>query len=249
MKILQDYIVPVVRVVEDGERLEFGRLHGSAFFINSRGAFISAKHVFENAHDDALRTGGKVALSMRKRGDNNYRYAGHIQDISVANDPYDVVVGYIAEPSRSCFAPGDTRKVWAWTDVYTAGYAASAVSQDGDHVRPDTRSLKGYIVRKVPAGEFLAIVGPHPSAFEVSFSIPVGISGSPLVMRYGPNETPPPGAPFPLLGICTGTVTVSIGAGTENYGVVQDLTPLLDWKPDCLGGETLRDAIRPEDPD
>ena len=58
MKILQDYIVPVVRLKEDGDRIRFVRLHGTAFFINSRGAFITAAHVIRGAAEDVDKNGG-----------------------------------------------------------------------------------------------------------------------------------------------------------------------------------------------
>ena len=248
MKNLQEYIVPVVRLSERKGRLYFEQLHGTAFFINSCGAFITAKHVIEQAAGAAEKHGNKIALVMCKPGDDAHRHVGHIQNISFAEAPYDVAVGYVAEPSKSCFAPANTGKVWAWQDVYAAGYAESAVSRDGTSVRPDTRSLKGYVVRKVSPGRFLADVGDHPAAFEVDFAIPHCMSGAPLVLRYGPDETPPPGEPFPLLGVCVASEAITIGKDTEYYGVVHDLWPLRNWKPDCLGGETLFKAIRPDTP-
>lgn len=247
MKILQDYIVPVVRLEENGNRIRFARLHGTAFFINSRGAFMTAAHVIKGATEDVDKNGGSIALTMRKPDNDQYRYVGHIRGVTFADEPYDVAVGHVAEPSASCFAPANTDKVWAWQTVYTAGYAESALSQDGESVRPDTRSLMGNVVRKVPAGRFLSHPDPHPLAFEVNFPIPHCMSGSPLVLRYGPDEEPPPGAPFPLLGVCTGSETISVGTETpEQYGVVHDLWSLKDWKPECLGGETLFRAICPE---
>ncbi len=244
MKIAQYYIAPVVRLDEQGDTIIFRRLLGTAFFINSGGAFLTAGHVIRDAIADAEKHGGSVALSACKPGDRRYAYVGHIQDVSFAEEPYDIAVGYIAEALQSCFILGEGLKVWMWEDVYAVGYAESAVSRDGENVRPDVRGLKGYVVRKVPPGEHLANLGRHPAAFEVSFSIPHCMSGSPLVLRYGPGVEPPEGAPLPLLGVCVGTASVEVGDGLEHYGVVHDLIPLKDWKPDCLAGETLAEAIR-----
>ncbi len=247
MNIFQDYIVPVVRLKEDNGRIRFVQLHGTAFFINSRGAFMTAAHVIREAAENVDKYGGRIALTMRKPDDDQSRYVGDIIDFTVADEPYDVAVGCVAQPSKSCFAPANTDRVLAWDIVYTAGYAESALSRDGESVRPDTRSLMGNLVRKVPAGSFLSHLGPHPPAFEVNFPIPNCMSGSPLVLRYGPDEKPPPREPFPLLGVCTGSETISVGTDTpEQYGVVHDLWSLRDWKPECLGGETLYRAIRPE---
>ncbi len=58
MKILQDYIVPVVRAKENNDRIWFVQLLGTAFFINSRGAFITAAHVIRGAAEDVDKNGG-----------------------------------------------------------------------------------------------------------------------------------------------------------------------------------------------
>ena len=247
MKIMQHYLTPVIRYSEKKKGHAFEKLHGTAFFINGNGAFLTAAHVMRDAEAEAEEKGDGVCLIMRKPEDDQHVYKGNIKAVSYADDPYDVAVGVVAHRSMSCFMLGDTGKVWTWQEVYTAGYAESAVSRDGENVRPDIRSLKGYVTRKVPSGEFLAKVGPHPAAFEVDFAIPTCMSGSPLLLKYGPNEEPPPGAPFPLLGICTGTEKITVGLNNlEHYGVVHDLWSLRDWKPECLDGETLCDAIRPE---
>lgn len=246
MKIVENYIAPVVRLHEQADKIRFDRLHGTAFFVNSRGVFITAAHVIRNAVADVESHGGGVAISVRKPADSQNAYVGHIRAVSFAEEPYDIAVGCIAEPSQSCFVLGEDMRVLLWDDVYTAGFAESAVSRDGDSVRPDVRGLKGYMVRKVPPGEHLSLLGRHPAALEVSFSVPHCMSGSPLVLRYDPDVEPPADAPLQLLGVCVATASVKVGDGVEHYGVVHDLISLKDWKPDCLSGETLGEAIKLE---
>lgn len=79
MKIIEHYLAPMVRVEEDSAgRIMWKGLCGTAFFINSRGAFITAKHVFEDAVAAVEKYGGAIALSVRKPGDDEHTFVGEI---------------------------------------------------------------------------------------------------------------------------------------------------------------------------
>ena len=248
MKILQDYIVPVVRLLRQDGQFHYARLHGTAFFINPQGSFLTAKHVIDDALADQDEHGGEIALVMRKRDDPERRYVGHIHGYSFADPPYDIAIGSVKHSSKSCFAASDSTRVWGWDDVHTAGYAASAESRQGSEVTVDIRSLKGYVVRKVPPSISAYPSGANPSVFELNFPIPEGMSGSPLVLRYGADDDVPKGAPFPLLGVCTGTAEIAVGTGSrELYGVAHDLRELTEWAPEGFGNKTLGELIRPEE--
>lgn len=76
-------------------------------------------------------------------------------------------------------------------------------------------------------------------------------------MRFMPKHA------LHLIGVCIGTTEAETVAfshtevidGTtrfsektskiELYGLANDLLPLADWKPSCLGGTTLAQAIEP----
>ena len=99
MKILQNFIAPYVRVEEKEGRLDMARVHGTAFFINSSGVFVTARHVVERCAADVSENGGSPVLAMRHPSDRHYVYRGEIVDISFAAEPYDVAVGVVRQRS------------------------------------------------------------------------------------------------------------------------------------------------------
>ena len=107
---------------------------------------------------------------------------------------------------------------------------------------------------------------PHPDVIEVSFPIPKGLSGAPLVQQWNePPKSKRNNPPFILLGVCVGNEESEVLAyaheevtdgntthrekviKVERYGIVHDLRPLADWKPECWNGATLRETIQYED--
>ena len=259
MKILEDYVVPVARFTESGDKFRFETLHGTAFFINSDGIFLTAGHVWRNAQADQEEKGGQIGLIVRDPANSQFRFIGQILNAELADAPYDIAIGVIDKPSRSCFALMNTEKIWIWENVHTVGYPESALTQNVESVTLSARGHKGYVVRKVGKGKQL--IHEHPDAFEINFAIPKGMSGAPLVLRY--DEPIEPDAPFPLLGICIGNQPVELvdfavdlieedgsrfketKVRIEEYGIAHDLWSLADWKPECLGQTRLIDAFRP----
>ncbi len=73
----------------------------------------------------------------------------------------------------------------------------------------------------------------HPYAFEFSFLISNGLSGAPLYIYNDlqPNST--------IIGICVGTHRSEYRDSIDEYGIAQDLRPLLSWKPSLLKGKVL----------
>jgi hypothetical protein len=55
------------------------------------------------------------------------------------------------------------------------------------------RALKGYVTRRLFPGHVLTVTG---DAYELSFAVPRGLSGAPLV-AFGPNAG--------LMGVCIGS--------------------------------------------
>lgn len=207
------------------------------FFIDNKGTFMTAAHVFRDAADYCKKFGGSIGLMVRRTGDSKNNYLAKPAGYSAAPGPFDVGVGFVPHDSMSCFVLPEGAKIWIWQDVHTMGYAESAVSRSYEATRTDVRALKGYVVRKLPAGHFL--VDPHPECFELSFVIPTCMSGSPLVLRW--TDKPPSDAPFPLIGVCVGVSKTMVGTEeTETYGLAHSIFPLADWKPECLEGRTSR---------
>lgn len=265
MKIAEEYIVPVVRSTERDGQIYVERVHGTAFFINSRGVFITAAHVLRNATADMEENGGAIGLVMLRPGDTTHHYEGEILRFTFAPTPYDVAVGVVDQPSKACFELVPTGKIWIWQDVHTIGYPETAVALDAGKIH--VRGHKGYVVRKLGQGSTL--IHEHPEAFEVNFSIPKGMSGSPLVLRHdsnlvlGDEDNQEAAPPFLLIGVCTGNQPAELvdfvyetveedgsrfkekKIRIEEYGIAHDLWSLRQWAPDCLGGQTLGAAIRP----
>ena len=92
MKILEDYIVPVIRVTRQGGETKLERLYGTAFFINDQGVFLSASHVMRAVEHDVSEKGGELVLVMRKPGDKLSVYQGKVNAFSFADDPFDIAV-------------------------------------------------------------------------------------------------------------------------------------------------------------
>ena len=99
MKIAEEYIVPVVRSTERDGQIYVERVHGTAFFINSRGVFITAAHVLRNATADMEENGGAIGLVMLRPGDTTHHYEGEILRFTFAPTPYDVAVGVVSSGS------------------------------------------------------------------------------------------------------------------------------------------------------
>lgn len=92
MKILEDYIVPVIRVTRQGDETKLEQFYGTAFFINDQGVFLSASHVMRAVEHDVSEKGSELALVMRKPGDKLSVYQGKVSAFSFADDPFDIAV-------------------------------------------------------------------------------------------------------------------------------------------------------------
>ena len=262
MKLLQHFVVPYVRLDNPDERPTIGTVHGTAFFINSNGAFLTARHVVENCEADIKDHGGVAALVMSNEEHPEVRFAGRVERRFFPDKPYDVAVGTVRRKSKGYFVFDSGVKAWMWEDVYTAGYPVSATTRRNGDIRIDARGLKGEILRRLPAGDIL--IHPHPDIIEVSFAITRGMSGAPLVMRNAHDQNGNPIPYFVLLGVCVGNEPSQIVdfshtevqdggkefkeriARIEEYGLVHDIRPLKDWKPECLSPLTLGEAIQPD---
>ena len=132
MKILEHYIVPVVRFSDSSERILVESVHGTAFFVNDQGAFVTAAHVVKECMAEVEKKGGHLGLAIRQPGVSSHLFVGEISVGSFAEYPYDIAVGVINQPSKSCFAFGDSEKVLLWENVYTAGYPATAITVVAD---------------------------------------------------------------------------------------------------------------------
>jgi hypothetical protein len=275
-----EYVIPVLNV-QPSRRTT---LHGTAFFVNSNGVFMTAGHVIRAAQEEAANTNGIVAIGQ-PISPTNPAAITEVGDVSFANAPYDIAVGISNTASKALFRLLRPFDASILKNVVTFGYPASAV---GDHpskaITLGLRAHKGYIVRPLAPGRLLG--HDHPAAFELNFPVPSAMSGAPLLLE--PPATRPEAAmqasgglavaggmavnvrtvPSPalsLLGVCVGTQEAEtvVHAYTEVvdgniefrektskvelYGLAHDITWLGSWRPQCLGGASLGDVIKPSD--
>jgi hypothetical protein len=255
MKIIEDYVVPVLRFDTVEGRPSIRGFHGTAFFINRDGLFLTAAHVLQRAADDVVANGGYIAFPIRIPGDPSKRIVARVVDWAAAPIPNDVAIGRCDKATASCFFMGGETKVWMWQDVRTVGFPDSTrnVSDEGVwHLAP--RGFKGHVTRRIRATDHFT--RPHPDLFELSFAVPTGLSGGPVVV--------PVGDLFDLVGVCVANSDsevleykfTEIQEGdkhyseevrrVESFGLADDLRALRKWAPTVLGGRTLWEAVAPD---
>jgi hypothetical protein len=246
--IFEEHVLPIIRglVAEDG--ITLARLHGSAFFINSRGFMLTAKHVLNELDAEIGKDGGHAFVLLADPSNPAQPVPLSIQQSEAAPEPYDVRIvrvapwnGRVGLKMKACFGlVTDESKIGVWTDLLTIGYPISASGKAGSRDFITSRSYRGHIVRKIPAGDKL--LHPHPAIFELNFPIPRGVSGAPLLVGRANHDL------FGLLGVCVGNQASEIAefefttvdesgakyverkVRVEEYGLVHDIRPLKDWR-------------------
>lgn len=89
---LETYIVPVCRFELGANSALIRSFHGTAFFVNDGGVFITARHVVERGSEAVVRHGGFLGLCVRP-ADGSGNVAAKIVSFDHANPPYDVSIG------------------------------------------------------------------------------------------------------------------------------------------------------------
>lgn len=236
---LQSYVTKVVSYEERPDFASVRQVHGTAALIGPSGEFITAAHVLKEAVAACRGTGRKVAAApMVKHRDGNV--SSVVVEILRSEDapaPYDIAVFKTAFVGATPLRIADV-DVDVWQDCATLGYPAQATMPAGDIVEVQSRALKGYIQRKVPAGR--AERPGHPDSFELSFVVTRGMSGSPLFLYQGQSDA--------LIGICVGSIRSEIVATDiepfepgqrvvrlEEYGWAHDVRGLREWAPTIFG--------------
>jgi hypothetical protein len=173
-----EYVIPVLNV-QSSRRIT---LHGTAFFLNSTGVFMTAGHVIRAAQENAARTNGTVAIATSIPG-TTAGAPSPVLEFSLAEAPYDIAIGTTGAASKALFRLAGSLDGTMLRNVITFGYPASA-AQGGDPRSPISlglRAHKGYILRRLPQGRLLN--HDHPAAFELNFAVPSAMSGAPLLLE------------------------------------------------------------------
>jgi hypothetical protein len=240
---LQSVICPLCRYTENEAEAFVEQLHGTGFFMGSSGFFVTAKHVLEEAFEDAKRSGGRVGIFPNQMVDGDIRsLTVPIDAHEFAPPPFDVAVGK-TEYFVNSFLKPSKRVVEVWQDVATTGYAAELAGKEGPKYEAQQRAQKGYIQRVIPKGRIK--IGNYPACFETSFPITQGSSGAPLFVSTSEG--------MDVIGVCVGSLRSEIvdfahsevTDGDKTFsekskrilevGIANDLLGLLDWTPEILG--------------
>jgi Trypsin-like peptidase domain len=171
-----------------GEDEEF---RGSTFPISeAHGLYLGAGHTIPPDREDELRiaiqnTSGRLVVTK-------------VLDVEVLEGQPDVVV-LQAEDGSPPYLPLAAEPAFIWESAAAAGYPDGDMREAESGTIPGIRGLTGTVTRKVEAGDELGVKGP---AYEMSFAIPAGMSGGPVLsMRLG--------YPFGLIGVCLGNVSAT----------------------------------------
>lgn len=244
---LETYILPVCRFEQVSGSAHIRAFHGTAFFINDSGAFLTARHVIDAGKNDIDRNGGFLGLCVRPPGAAG-NVAVPINTVEVAAPPHDICIGSVNAKFPTRLTLADV-PVHTWRDVATYGYPVTAQNVSLTEFWMYGRGFKGYVHREVKSGQLAG--GNHPDAIETNFSMPPGLSGAPLFIHNEPRDV--------VVGVCVGAnrgesteflleevlengeVRKERRVRVEEYGLAHDLRSLLAARPPSFGGLSLLD--------
>lgn len=251
-KFIQSYIVPVCLYSVDGDKATIRELGGTAFFINSHGVFLTARHVLLDAVHTAKAKSLQIGVVVKAdAGLAPASAVASLEGYEFAAEPFDVAIGQTDFKGETLLSLSDL-EVAVWQDVATVGYPIHAVTGAPDAMQLNIRCHKGYVQRLLVPGD--VPIGTNPPAFELSFLLSRGISGAPLFVHARPKDV--------VVGVCVGSIRseqvedehleIRDGHTTyrefklriEQYGVAHSLRPLLDWRPAMFGGLSLLEVSR-----
>jgi Trypsin-like peptidase domain len=114
--LFDQYVVPV---------LSEAGVHGTAFFINGGGVFLTARHVIEDARSAAAQSGGKIWLFVRI-ADSVAGRSLEILSTEFAPAPFDIAIGRVSAASQSLVRMANMSAGAPLSNVCTFGYPESA---------------------------------------------------------------------------------------------------------------------------
>lgn len=146
------------------------RFIGTGFWIDSKGHFLTCKHVLEG-----LKEGQSPAIAQ-PFGNKTDRFIPVLA--SEAHPKFDMAVGTAACSTPTKFLPPRLGTILPGLNVSAFGFTEWGKS--GQSLNIDVRYLKGHVSRTSTESSGL----PTPHVVEVSFGSPSGFSGAPLLVDF-----------------------------------------------------------------
>jgi hypothetical protein len=249
---LETWVVPVCLYDQQGATANIRELFGTAFFINNRGHFMTARHVVESVEAAAQSKSLDVGLVIKL--DNGASAKSGIVPIlhrAFAPEPFDIVVGLVDYRCKTHLAFEEIA-IEVWQDIATYGYPINAVSGDPGELNLNIRCHKGYIQRLTKPADIP--FGSHPEGFELSFLLSQGLSGAPVFVYKGDRDV--------VIGVSVGSIRSEIVEDKheqieedgrifretrlkiDEYGLAHDIRSLLGWLPAGFNGLSLLQLSR-----
>lgn len=170
-------MIPVCRCHVQDEGIFCRQLFGTAFFIGSKGFFLTARHVIGDAVNHSK--GQDVFLVAKKDDGTSHKSVGHLlSTYEFADAPYDVAVGKVNYKFKSPLKLTQGNKVSHWQEVASIGYPETSSDYEASDLFMNLRAFKGYVHRETLPSE--GPFGRHPNGYELSFLPGKGASGAPV---------------------------------------------------------------------
>lgn len=256
-KFLQSYILPIAVATTVGGSARVEKIFGTGFVLRALptekagSPVLTAAHVIESARRHAELHGGYVAIvGKTDSGEGDGSVVARIIDTEFAPNGSDIALCVSLYRSDSTITL-IKEEALQWRDVATLGYPDDAISGPPDALRLNLRAQKGYIQRLIRPDDL--VHRPQLSGYELNFQLAAGMSGSPVFIYHPDGDR--------LIGVAIGTfgsetilseiVEVSddgssykeLHKNVNQYGVVESIEFLRDWRPNCLEGLSLQQFV------
>lgn len=246
-----DYAFPICEFkLKDDGSYKTTHFHGTGFFVGTEGYFLSAKHVINN--QDLNNRNATVCFGVvLERNDNNRRPRFKVEIKQVEeHEKYDIVLGKVDYKPPPLFKL--IENAYGWTDVLCFGFPETKSRKNESMYTLRPQFLKGNVIGLLQEEDLPNL--NIPSAYELSFPIPKGVSGGPLFIKG--QETPV------LIGIALISHDSELSryqyteviSNSEKYtekvvtvtqfGIATNLYEFRDWKPAILEGRSLIDLCK-----
>lgn len=164
------YVFPIVSGTPKQDHFAVDRFLGSGFWIDSKGHFLTCKHVLEDLKE------GQCPAIGQPFGEARDRFIPILS--STAHPRYDVAVGTANVKTPTNFLPLSEGPIVPGLNVSAFGF--TEWGKEGQSLNIDVRYLKGHVTRT--STESLGL--PTKSVVELSFGSPSGFSGTPLLADF-----------------------------------------------------------------